>query len=86
MEVAPDASYLEALRKERDVTFLGRNEEWGSHLVDITSAKWQDWVVTSLASAAWEKGFSGFFLDTADIAAFETRRRWKGPSKGAATT
>jgi uncharacterized protein (TIGR01370 family) len=44
---------------------LGKNENWGSTLVDANQVGWQDRVLER-ASDIMSFGFSGFFLDTLD--------------------
>ena len=65
VEIAPDATYKNhpALKK---VPVLARNDAWKSVLVDVSSPDWRSFVVDNLAAQAQEKGFDGFFLDTAE--------------------
>ncbi|MEY2879136.1 MAG: hypothetical protein RLZZ15_1516 [Verrucomicrobiota bacterium] len=64
-EVAADAPYrAEVLR--RALPFAGRNETWKSDLIDLSDARWADFLVGELAATAARRGFDGFFLDTLD--------------------
>lgn len=65
VEIGADASYRQAAR-DAGIRLLGQNEAWKSDYVDIADPKWQRFVIDHLASAAWSKGFNGFFLDTID--------------------
>lgn len=64
-EVAHDAPYrAEVLR--RQLPFAGRNETWRSDLIDLSDARWPDFLVDTVAAPAARRGFDGFFLDTLD--------------------
>lgn len=45
---------------------LGKNEEWGSDVLDIRLPEVQTFLVETMAKTAWTQGFRGFFLDTLD--------------------
>lgn len=61
-ELPPGASY----RSQTKVTFLGKNPVWKSDYVDVSSPEWHHFLIDQLALEAVQKGFDGFFLDTAD--------------------
>jgi hypothetical protein len=64
-EVAGDAPYrAEVLR--RGLPFAGRNATWNSDIVDLSDARWAEYLVDTVAAEAARKGFAGFFLDTLD--------------------
>ncbi|NBV22000.1 MAG: hypothetical protein EBS05_08780 [Proteobacteria bacterium] len=65
VEVAKDAPYRAELAL-RHVPLLGKNEIWLGDLADVSQPAWADFVVNTLAVRAVQKGYSGFFLDTAD--------------------
>ena len=65
VEVAKDAPYRAELAT-RHVALLGKNEVWLGDLADVSLPAWADFVVNTLAVRAAQKGFTGFFLDTAD--------------------
>lgn len=64
-EISPDASYREEAIAA-GVTFEGKNETWNSDLVDPGAPAWREFVTGTLAPGIMEKGFDGFFLDTAE--------------------
>lgn len=64
-EVRANAPYLDAVRA-RGINFRGRNDEWNSYNVDLSDARWADFVIDTLAKAVVKKGYDGFFLDTLD--------------------
>ena len=51
------------------VPTMGENTDWGSVLLDVTDPRWEKVVLEELAPALVEKGFDGFFIDTADSVA-----------------
>ena len=55
-----------AKAEQRQVPFLGKNEAWDSHLLDVQSAAWRTFMLEDCAASAAAQGFDGFFLDTAD--------------------
>lgn len=64
-EIAPDAPYREnAFTK--GVTVSGKNTTWKSDLIDPSQPSWQNFILNDLAPAIINKGFDGFFLDTAE--------------------
>ena len=64
-ELASDASYrVKAL--EQGLRLRGRNEIWGSDVLDLSDVRWADLLVDGIAAAALAKGYDGFFLDTLD--------------------
>lgn len=64
VEAAEDASYRSAM-KAQHIPLIGRNNQWGSDLIDITDAKWKT-LFLDLAEKAAQKGYEGFFLDTVE--------------------
>ncbi len=65
VEVAKDAPYRVEIVARR-IPLLGKNEVWLGDLADVSQPAWTDFVVNTLAARAAQKGFGGFFLDTAD--------------------
>ena len=65
VEVADDAHYRDQVRKS-GIHTVGENTTWNSAVMDVSDPKWADFVVDVLAKDAVDKGFRGFFLDTAD--------------------
>lgn len=43
-----------------------RNSDWGSQLIDQTSAGWPQFFADQVIAPLWAKGYRGFFLDTLD--------------------
>ena len=64
-EIAPDASYRERAF-ESGVSSKAINQVWKSDLVDPSEDSWQKFVLERLAPSILDKGFDGFFLDTAE--------------------
>lgn len=64
-EVAHDAPYRAAI-VSRGLPFAGRNEIWKSDIIDLSDARWPEFLVDQLAAGAAKRGFDGFFLDTLD--------------------
>jgi hypothetical protein len=46
--------------------FLGRNDAWGSDVVDTRSAEWRTFLLDRVIEPLWTRGYRGFFLDTLD--------------------
>ena len=65
VEVSRKATYASDAAK-KGVKYLAENKEWSSRMVDISSPRWADYVVDTLARGAVQRGFRGFFLDTVD--------------------
>ncbi len=59
-------SLAEGAARRRGVAFAGRNGDWDSQLMEVTSAAWKDFVLEDCAAAAFQKGYDGLFLDTLD--------------------
>ena len=77
VELARD-SITDADAQKREVPFLGTNEAWSSHVMDVTSRRWHDFILDDVAAPALTKGYDGLFLDTADTAshpAFKDKAR-----------
>lgn len=62
-EVSPSRGYY-ALMPESWIA--GRNTEWQSEIVDQTAPGWPDFFVEHVVAPLWQKGYTGFFLDTLD--------------------
>ncbi len=65
VEVAQDAPYRAEV-VARKIPLLGKNDVWLGDFADVAQPAWADFVVNTLAARAAQKGFGGFFLDTAD--------------------
>ena len=65
VEVAKDAPYRTEVAA-RQIALLGKNDVWLGDFADVSQPAWADFVVNTLAARAAQKGFGGFFLDTAD--------------------
>jgi hypothetical protein len=65
VEVAHDAPYR-AQVLEQGLPSLATNSIWRSLVMDISDPAWQAFVITNLARQVRQRGFDGFFLDTAD--------------------
>lgn len=65
VEVHPHASSYEKAKANGLLTG-GGNEDWKSDYMDVTKPAWQDYILKTLAADALEKGYDGWFLDTAD--------------------
>ncbi len=62
-EVHPTRSYFGAVDKTWQ---LGLNTDWGSVVVDQTSAAWRAFFVSTVVTPLWRAGYRSFFLDTLD--------------------
>ena len=62
-EAHPGRSYYSDIP---DSARLTKNEDWGSLVIDLSAAKWPDFVAERIVGPLWEKGYRGFFLDTLD--------------------
>lgn len=62
-EVTPLRDYYSALPA---AWIVGRNAEWQSDLVDQTAPGWPAFFVEHVIAPLWERGYTGFFLDTLD--------------------
>ena len=65
VEVAKDAPYRAEVAA-RQIALLGKNDVWLGDFADVSQPAWADFVVNTLAARVAQKGFGGFFLDTAD--------------------
>lgn len=65
VEIAGDASYRQAAL-DAGVQPLGNNTTWNSTLVNPAQSEWQRFVLETLAPKIIERGYDGFFLDTAE--------------------
>jgi polysaccharide biosynthesis protein PelA len=80
VEVAKDAAYRAEVAA-RKIPLLGKNDIWHGDFADVAQPAWADFVVDTLAARAAQKGFGGFFLDTADSVELLEK---KFPQRGAA--
>lgn len=80
VEVAKDAAYRHEVAA-RKIPLLGKNDIWQGDFADVSQPAWADFVVNTLAARAAQKGFGGFFLDTADSVELLEK---KFPQRGAA--
>jgi len=48
------------------VSFVGANAAWRSHIMDVGTKAWHDYVLDDAATKIVERGFDGFFLDAID--------------------
>ena len=62
-EVHPTRGYLAELPPAWQA---GKNDQWGSIIVDQSVPEWPEWFVERIARPAWDAGYRGFFLDTLD--------------------
>jgi len=62
-EVAPSRRWFNRLEPS---WMLGENKVWDSKIMDLASPGWQDFVIETLVSPLWQKGYRGIFLDTMD--------------------
>jgi polysaccharide biosynthesis protein PelA len=74
VEVHETASYRKAV-EALGVPLVGENTQWKSLLADIRHPKWAEFLVGTLAKQAMDKGFDGFFLDTADSIALLAKQQ-----------
>lgn len=65
VEVASSATYY-AEAKERGLLLPVTNKVWNSSCAKIESSAWGEYLIDRVAAPALQKGFEGFFLDTAD--------------------
>ncbi|NNM30857.1 MAG: hypothetical protein HKO57_15160, partial [Akkermansiaceae bacterium] len=66
LEVPAGAAYAAEADRKGLLLEGVTNEVWNSTLADLANPEWEAFVVDQLAARAVEKGFRGFFLDTAD--------------------
>ena len=69
IEVPAKATWISDL-PAAGVKLLAENPSWKTKCADVSSQKWQDYVVNTLAKQLVNKGFQGFFLDTLDSVHF----------------
>lgn len=62
-EVSPDRSYFQKIPKS---WFIGTNTEWQANIINQTATGWPDFLINTIVTPLWERGFKGFFLDTLD--------------------
>ena len=71
-----------ALAQARGIPRMAENPDWGTHVLDVTHAAWEEWLLVDQVGPALKQGYDGIFLDTiesvtlgADAAGkLETRR------------
>ena len=66
VEVSSHAAYAKEARKLGLVHENLSNQDWNSHLANLSNPAWHDFLVKRVAAPALAKGFQGLFLDTAD--------------------
>jgi len=64
-ELPPDVPYRDQALGMK-VPLLGKNPIWKGDYVDVSSPAWHGFILDHLAPEVVQKGFDGFFLDTAD--------------------
>ncbi len=62
-EVQPAKPYYADIPK---AWLKGRNEAWGSRLIDQSAEAWPAFVAEHIIAPLWARGYRGFFLDTLD--------------------
>jgi len=62
-ETSPSRDYYPAIPP---AWIIGRNEEWQAGIMDQTAPGWPDFFVEHVITPLWNKGYTGFFLDTLD--------------------
>src|SRR5690606_27854760 len=45
---------------------IGVNDAWQADIVDTRITEWPDFLVQNVISPLWDRGYTGFFLDTLD--------------------
>lgn len=64
LEIAPNADYLTNIQNA-GVPFVGENEEWSSHIVDIRDPRWSEFILERIQFLK-DRGFNGVFFDTVE--------------------
>jgi len=62
-EVSPTRKWFKQIKKK---WILGDNKVWDSKVMDLASLGWQNFIIDSVVTPLWEKGYRGLFLDTMD--------------------
>lgn len=62
-EVSPTRKWFKKIKKK---WILGDNKVWDSKVMDLASPGWQDFILNSVVTPLWKKGYRGLFLDTMD--------------------
>lgn len=62
-EVHPSRAYYRLLPKH---CLAGKNEAWGSRVINQACPEWADFFLDTIIEPLWEQGWRGFFLDTLD--------------------
>ena len=65
VEVIPNTPPAKAATS-RSLPTIGKNNSWGSLLLDITAPQWQSYLLDDLIAPALARGYDGVFLDTLD--------------------
>lgn len=66
---ARPGSVNETVAKAEGIPFAGKNESWGTRLMDVAHPAWLAAMMGQVVRPAMVKGFDGIFLDTVDSAA-----------------
>ena len=62
-ELNPSRKWFKKIKSE---WVLGDNKVWDSKVMDLASPGWQDFLIESIITPLWDKGYRGLFLDTMD--------------------
>lgn len=62
-EVSPTRKWYKKIKKK---WILGDNKVWDSKVMDLASPGWQGFILNSVVTPLWKKGYRGLFLDTMD--------------------
>lgn len=62
-EINPSRKWF---KKIKPAWVLGDNKVWDSKVMDLASPGWQDFLIESIITPLWDKGYRGLFLDTMD--------------------
>jgi len=62
-EVSPTRKWYKYIKKD---WILGDNKVWDSKVMDLASPGWQKFILDSVVTPLWNKGYRGLFFDTMD--------------------
>jgi uncharacterized protein (TIGR01370 family) len=62
-EVSATRSWYGQIKKE---WILGKNVAWDSDVMDLSNPEWQEFLISTVITPLWDKGYRGLFLDTLD--------------------
>ena len=62
-EINPSRKWF---KKIKPAWVLGDNKVWDSKVMDLASEGWQGFLIDSIITPLWDKGYRGLFLDTMD--------------------